>query len=119
MIASANQVVPILMTKLSNICNTVQLQVLHFSRKIFHPFLHNNIFKKDCTNVLFIYSSTLHKVLHSTFAAFTSQSIVLYCTKNYFILHKVLFIILHNCIACKCHLYIAHACLDFAHIFLC
>ena len=71
-----------------------------FFHKILHLFVHNNIFKKDCTKVLFIISSyiiqhctkfctvflllLLHKVL------FIAQSKVLFQ-------HKVLFIILYNC----------------------
>ena len=77
-------------------CNLFWQNIAHF--------LHNYKMNKDCTNVLFIYCTTLRKVLHSIIDVFIAQSIVLYCTKYWSVLHKVLFIILHNCIVCKCDL---------------
>ena len=57
--------------------------------------------KRNCTNVLLIYCTTLHKILHIIIAVFIAQSIVLYCTRNCFDLHKVLFIILDSFVVCK------------------
>ena len=54
-------------------------------------FLHNNKIEKDCTKVLFMYCTTLHKVLHSIIDVSIAQSIAQFCTKycSFF---------LHNCI---------------------
>ena len=87
-----NQVVPILSTKLSNTCNTVQKklncqhgQYCTFFHKILHTILHSNVIKKIAQG-LFIYCNnciTLHKGFHN-------YSCV-YCTKYCSVLHEVLF----------------------------